>query len=247
MEIFSYIELKKKAHREIDRLKDAESKLDELTAIDAALNAAFTIYHLIEWREHEKQTDLNKKNSTDFIHSEMIRWPTKFIPDINSNTENLNNVNKGFYLYTQEENIYVIVSHENKKPEMQECLNLSVLDNENLLNKIEWPINKNNNSHLKMKRLDRDIINMIMSNCKKTPKNRLPTSNNGLRVLHDVVNRNKHVEIHTNICKKEETKPGFKNEISGMLLNDGRQIFTNNNRPIVVRSIGVFFGSRRVH
>lgn len=49
--IFSYDELKKKAHREIERLANAEEKMDETSAIDHALNAAFTIFHLLEWRE----------------------------------------------------------------------------------------------------------------------------------------------------------------------------------------------------
>lgn len=48
--IFSYDELKKKAHREILRLITAENKMDTEAAADHALNAAFTIFHLLEWK-----------------------------------------------------------------------------------------------------------------------------------------------------------------------------------------------------
>lgn len=61
IEIFSYAELKKKTEREIARLEIAENNMDEITAADYALNAAFTIYHLFEW--HEKTTDPSSKNS----------------------------------------------------------------------------------------------------------------------------------------------------------------------------------------
>ena len=60
VEIFSYDELKKKAQREITRLDKAENNMDEITAADHALNAAFTIYHLLEWRE--KTTDPSSKH-----------------------------------------------------------------------------------------------------------------------------------------------------------------------------------------
>lgn len=47
--VFSYENLKAKAKREIRRLKEAE-KCDGTSPIDHALNAAFSIYHLIEWK-----------------------------------------------------------------------------------------------------------------------------------------------------------------------------------------------------
>ncbi len=50
--ILNYEALKLKAHREIDRLKQAENNMDTFEAMDHALNAAFTIYHLLEWREN---------------------------------------------------------------------------------------------------------------------------------------------------------------------------------------------------
>lgn len=41
-----------KAKREIDRLRKAENELDPVAALDHALNAAFTVYHLLEWRQN---------------------------------------------------------------------------------------------------------------------------------------------------------------------------------------------------
>lgn len=49
---FSYEILKEKAKREIDRLKNAEQNNNDMDAIDHALNAAFTIYHLLEWEDN---------------------------------------------------------------------------------------------------------------------------------------------------------------------------------------------------
>ncbi|MFZ4541017.1 MAG: hypothetical protein ACOYNL_04295 [Rickettsiales bacterium] len=57
-EIFSYQHLKKKAEREISRLEQAEKDLDK-NAIDHALNAAFSVYHLLEWKD--KTANLNSK------------------------------------------------------------------------------------------------------------------------------------------------------------------------------------------
>lgn len=51
VDIFSYGALKQKAQREIERLIQAETNLNKEAAVDNALNAAFTIYHLIQWRQ----------------------------------------------------------------------------------------------------------------------------------------------------------------------------------------------------
>ena len=48
----NYEALKLKANREIARLRQAESRMEIVEAIDHALNAAFTVYHLLEWREN---------------------------------------------------------------------------------------------------------------------------------------------------------------------------------------------------
>lgn len=47
-----------KAHREILRLLDAEENRNIENALDNALNAAFTIYHLLDWiiKEHSPKT-----------------------------------------------------------------------------------------------------------------------------------------------------------------------------------------------
>jgi len=54
MEIFSYSELRNNAQREINRLQRSETELDKQSSIDHALNAAFSIYHLIQWRHNEE-------------------------------------------------------------------------------------------------------------------------------------------------------------------------------------------------
>lgn len=66
MNIFTYNELKNKANREIERLIKAEMALDQQSSIDFALNAAFTIYHLIEWRQKLQNPDIKIKVH-DFI------------------------------------------------------------------------------------------------------------------------------------------------------------------------------------
>lgn len=66
MNIFSYDELRKKARREIDRLAVAEKNLDQEEAIDHALNAAFTIFHLIEWGQKEGKLN-NTNKARDYV------------------------------------------------------------------------------------------------------------------------------------------------------------------------------------
>jgi len=67
MNIFSYDELKKKACREIERLNKAEQNLlDEQTAIDHALNAAFSIYHLIQWGQNAGALTITNK-ARDYV------------------------------------------------------------------------------------------------------------------------------------------------------------------------------------
>jgi hypothetical protein len=53
---FSYMGLHKKAHREIDRLITSENSMDIISSVDHALNAAFSIFHLLEWKDHLEQS-----------------------------------------------------------------------------------------------------------------------------------------------------------------------------------------------
>lgn len=65
MNIFSYDELREKARREIRRLTQAIDSLEPHAAVDHALNAAFTIYHLIEWAHDEGR--LSKTSTRAYI------------------------------------------------------------------------------------------------------------------------------------------------------------------------------------
>ena len=47
---FSFEEMRDKLKREIDRLRAAEAVQDQSSAMDHALNAAFSGYHFLEWR-----------------------------------------------------------------------------------------------------------------------------------------------------------------------------------------------------
>jgi len=51
MTYITYQNLKSKAAREISRLEHAEQNQNGTEAQDAALNAAFTVYHLLEWKD----------------------------------------------------------------------------------------------------------------------------------------------------------------------------------------------------
>ena len=53
---FSYMGLHKKAQREIDRLITSENSMDIIASVDHALNAAFSIFHLLEWKDHLDQS-----------------------------------------------------------------------------------------------------------------------------------------------------------------------------------------------
>jgi len=59
-EYFSYEKLKEKARREIRRLIEAEKKLEEENVMDYALNAAFSVYHLLQWRDKTSNPESNK-------------------------------------------------------------------------------------------------------------------------------------------------------------------------------------------
>ena len=61
-EIFTYQQLKEKAEREIARLEKGELSIDN-DVLDHALNAAFSIYHLLEWRHQEDNSNVKKKAS----------------------------------------------------------------------------------------------------------------------------------------------------------------------------------------
>ena len=50
----SYEEKKDKADRELLRLKQAEDSLDENNAKDHAMNAAYSIYSLLDWKQKSK-------------------------------------------------------------------------------------------------------------------------------------------------------------------------------------------------
>ncbi|WP_133140737.1 hypothetical protein [Legionella genomosp. 1] len=53
---FSYMGLHKKAQREIDRLITSENGMDIISSVDHALNAAFSIFHLLEWKDNLNQS-----------------------------------------------------------------------------------------------------------------------------------------------------------------------------------------------
>lgn len=61
---FSYLGLHKKAHREIDRLITSENSMDIISSVDHALNAAFSIFHLLEWQDHSDQLADKQKKKT---------------------------------------------------------------------------------------------------------------------------------------------------------------------------------------
>lgn len=52
--VVDYEWLCQKANRELGKLWDAQLKRDRTQALDCALNAAMTIYHLLEWRHAGK-------------------------------------------------------------------------------------------------------------------------------------------------------------------------------------------------
>lgn len=82
-DIFSYGWLKEKAKREIRRLVESENCANETDALDNALNAAFSIYHLIQWKDKEANPSSSKKvhellegaenNGLKTLHSVVIR------------------------------------------------------------------------------------------------------------------------------------------------------------------------------
>ena len=62
--LLNYNLLIQKAQREISRLREAEHNLDVTTALDHALNAAFTVYHLLEWRQNPTGFSKEELNDT---------------------------------------------------------------------------------------------------------------------------------------------------------------------------------------
>src|SRR4051812_32144327 len=50
--VLDYNNFVAKAWREIHRLKNAEQALNTVDVLDFAYNAAFTVYHLLEWRQN---------------------------------------------------------------------------------------------------------------------------------------------------------------------------------------------------
>lgn len=91
---FTYAEMREKLKREIGRLRSAESARDETAAMDHALNAAFTAYHLLEWQAKEAspsdtqnaRTLLNAQNNADLELLHDIATRTKHVTISNSAT-----------------------------------------------------------------------------------------------------------------------------------------------------------------
>lgn len=91
-EAFSYRSLINKLDREISRLIEAEMRLEEENAVDHALNAAFTGFHLLEWQDKQfnpvssvKSRDLlTKKNNPDLNLLHDIVSKTKHVTISNS-------------------------------------------------------------------------------------------------------------------------------------------------------------------
>lgn len=58
--IFAYQQLIEKAEREVARLDKAESEFD-VHVLDHALNAAFSVFHLLEWRQKNDNPAVERK------------------------------------------------------------------------------------------------------------------------------------------------------------------------------------------
>ena len=114
-EIFSYAELKKKAKREITRLDKAENSMDEITAADHALNAAFTIYHLLEWRE--KTTDPSSKHGAHSLCKNINNAALNILHSVVTRNKHVT-ISKPLYANdcnpTVEENINFICTEDGK-------------------------------------------------------------------------------------------------------------------------------------
>ena len=85
--VFNYHDLKKKAHREINRLIKAEEDIDEEAAIDFALNAAITIFHLLEWRD--KNINPNSKTKARDLCEKSNSEALKLLHDIATHTKHV--------------------------------------------------------------------------------------------------------------------------------------------------------------
>lgn len=85
IDIFSYNQLANKAKREISRLTLSKESMDEITAIDYALNAAFTIFHLLEWKE--KIENPNSKVSARDLCEKSKNVSLKLLHDVVTHTK----------------------------------------------------------------------------------------------------------------------------------------------------------------
>ena len=76
----------------------------------------------------------------------------------------LDDPKRGFYLYRDNEQVFVLVVHAEKA---LETMCLSNIDSGNLLNAIEWP-NNNQEKQFIGTELSDDIVSLITSNCEHT-------------------------------------------------------------------------------
>jgi hypothetical protein len=81
--VFNFLELKEKASRDIDRFIIALSSRNFVESLDYALNAAFSIYHLLEW--NEKKSNPGSKKSSERIVKESNREDLKILHYIVTN------------------------------------------------------------------------------------------------------------------------------------------------------------------
>ena len=60
-DIFNFQYIKSKAYREIERLVKYETLMDKLNAVDSAINAAISVYHIMDWQHQESYSHIKTK------------------------------------------------------------------------------------------------------------------------------------------------------------------------------------------
>lgn len=131
--LLNYNNLIDKAQREINRLRTAENELDAVSALDCALNAAFTVYHLLEWRQNPSGLTTNeledalkksgeKPKSAHQLCKEVNKFEMNLLHGIVTNTKHAtvsrpipDIENAPSYKPRCEENIFHIVTEDGKR------------------------------------------------------------------------------------------------------------------------------------
>ena len=102
-----------KAKREIDRLRKAENELDPVAALDHALNAAFTVYHLLEWRQNP--SSLSEKELKRLLKSEGMTFKTAHILCKEFNSPEMNLLH-GIVTHTKHATVSSLLPDKNSAP-----------------------------------------------------------------------------------------------------------------------------------